>query len=188
MGSRGGGVKLVGAFGAGMILVYTTVGLAAAQIDTVIDVYLRPYAGIGYLLIAALLIGLSGWLILRPATFCTACAKPLKTSPSALGAFFAGIPGGLVNCPACAAIVTGFAASAAQLGRPLYSGAVMFALGSGHIAALIAGTWFFTRRWTPSARWQSVARRSAAGLLGLIAAYFLYLSYLNGLEPGPRLP
>ncbi len=181
-------MKLVAAFGAGMILVYTAVGLAAAQIDTVIDVYLRPYAGIGYLLVATLLLGMAGWLLLRPAAFCSACAKPLGTSPSALGAFFAGIPGGLVNCPACAAIVTGFAASAAQLGRPLYSGAVMFALGAGHIAVLIIGTWFLTRRWTPSARWQLFAQRSAAALLGLIAAYFLYLSFLNGLDTGPRLP
>ncbi len=31
-----------------------------ARIDTVIDVYLRPYAGISYVLIAALLLGLSG--------------------------------------------------------------------------------------------------------------------------------
>lgn len=188
VGGRGGGVKLVAAFGAGMILVYTAVGLAAAQIDKVIEVYLRPYAGIGYLLIATLLLGLSGWLLLKPAAFCTACAKPLKTSRTVLGAFLAGIPGGLVNCPACAAIVTGFAASAAQLGRPLYSGAVMFALGAGHIAVLVGGTWFFTRRWTPSARWRLLAQRSAAGLLGLIAAYFLYLSFLNGLGTGPRLP
>lgn len=189
VGARGGGVRLVAAFGAGMILVYTAVGLAAGQIDTVIDDYLRPYAGIGYLLIAALLLGLAGWLVLRPAAFCTACAQPLKkTSPSVLGAFLAGIPGGLVHCPACAAIVTGVAASAAQLGRPIYSGAVMFALGAGHIAVLLTGTWFFTRRWTASARWRRLAQRSAAGLLILIAAYFLYLGRLNGFDTGPRLP
>lgn len=76
----------------------------------------------------------------------------------------------------------------AQLGRPLYSGAVMFALGAGHITVLIAGTWFFTRRWAPSARRQLLAQRSAAALLGLIAAYFLYLSCLTGLDIGPRLP
>jgi cytochrome c biogenesis protein CcdA len=188
VGGRGAGVKLVAAFGAGMILVYTAVGFAAGQIDTVIDDYLRPYAGIGYLLIAALLLGLAGWLLYRPAAFCTACAKPLKTSPTVLGAFLAGIPGGLVNCPACAAVVTGVAASAAQLGRPLYSGAVMFALGAGHIAVLVAGTWFVTRRWTPSARWRRLGQRSAAVLLILIAAYFLYLGRLNGFDTGPRLP
>ena len=107
VGGRSSGVKLVAAFGAGMILVYTAVGLAAGRIDAVIEGFLLPYAGIGYLLIAALLLGLSGWLLFRPAAFCTACAKPLKANPTVLGAFLAGIPGGFVNCPACAAIVTG---------------------------------------------------------------------------------
>jgi len=187
VGGRSSGVKLVAAFGAGMILVYTAVGLAAGRIDAVIEGFLLPYAGIGYLLIAALLLGLSGWLLFRPAAFCTACAKPLKANPTVLGAFLAGIPGGFVNCPACAAIVTGVAASAAQLGKPFYSGAVMFSLGVGHIAVLVFGTWLVTRRWTPSARWRQLAQRLAAVLLVLVAAYFLYLSSLSGFRPGPRL-
>lgn len=188
LGARGLGVKVVAAFGAGMMLVYTIVGFAAGQIDQVIDGLLAPYAGIGYLILGGLLAALAAWLAFKPAAFCTSCAQPLSKNRTLVGAFIAGIPGGFVNCPACAAIVTGVAASASQLGSPWYSGAVMFALGAGHVAVLVIGTWFLTRRWQPTAKWLRIFQTVSAAMLGIIAVYFFYLSSLSGVQPGPRLP
>lgn len=178
---------MVAAFGAGLVVVYTVVGVAAGQIDHVVEGILRPYSGIGYVLIAAVLVGLAGWLLLRPAAFCSSCTRPAAKSTTTLGAFALGIPGGFVNCPACAAVVTGIAASAAKLGNPLYSGAVMFALGVGHVAVLVTATWFLTKRWPPPARWLRWFQFAAAAGLLLVAAYFFYLGYVGGLGTGPRL-
>lgn len=179
---------MVAAFGAGLIVVYTIVGVAAGQIDRVIEGILRPYAGLGYLIIGIVLVGLAGWLLLRPAGFCSVSARPAAKSPTVLGAFALGVPGGFVNCPACAAIVTGVAASAAKLGNPVYSGAIMFSLGVGHVAVLIAATWFLTQHWPPSARWLRWFQSAAAVLLLIVAGYFFYLAWIGGLDTGPRLP
>ena len=188
LGARGAGVKMAAAFGAGLIVVYTVVGVAAGQIDLVVEGILRPYAGIGYLGIGTVLVGLAGWLFIKPAAFCAACSRSPAKSPTLLGAFALGVPGGFVNCPACAAVVTGIAASAAKLGNPIYSGAVMFALGVGHVAVLVIATWFLTKRWPPSARWLRWFQSGTAVLLLLVAAYFFYLGYVGGLGIGPRLP
>lgn len=178
---------MVTAFGAGLILVYTVVGVTAGQIDQVIEGIFRPYAAIGYLVIATMLAGLAGWLLLKPAAFCSSCTRSPARSTTTLGAFAIGVPGGFVNCPACAAVITGIAASAAKLGNPVYSGAVMFALGVGHVAVLVTATWFLTKRWPPPARWLRWFQSAAAAVLLMVAAYFFYLAYVGGLSTGPRL-
>lgn len=52
LGGGLGGTRIVAAFGAGMVAVYTLVGLAASRVDELTERVLRPYAGMGYLLLA----------------------------------------------------------------------------------------------------------------------------------------
>gem|GEM_PF-6081065 len=186
-GASGGGVKLTAAFGAGLIAVYTAVGILAGRLDQIVEEVLRPYAGVGYLVLGVVLAAFAGWLLLKPAAFCTACALPARRNPTTFGAFMAGIPAGFVNCPACAAIITGVAASAAMLHNPFYGGAVMFALGLGHALVFVGLTWFLTKGWKPSPRALGILQKVSAILLLGIAAYFFYLASVQGVKPGPRL-
>lgn len=188
VGSKGTGVRVVAAFGAGMIIVYTLIGVTASQLDRVVDGLMRPYAGFAYLILGGLILLLGVWQFFAPGRFCRPCELPAPRNPTVLGAFVAGIPGGFVNCPACAAVVTGVAGSAAVLGNPLYSGAVMLSMGLGHVAVLVGATWFLTKRWAPSARWLALAQRASAITLVLVAIYMFYSASLEGLTPGPRLP
>lgn len=188
VGAKGAGVRMAGAFGAGMIVVYTLVGLAAGSVDEVTDRILRPYAGPGYVVLGLLLVVLAGFLLLRPKIFCTACALPAKRNPTILGAFLAGIPGGFVNCPACAGIVLGIAASAARVGNPLYSGTVMLALGAGHAAVLTGVVWLITNRRRPSPRVLGVLQKLAALLLLGVALWFFRQASFEGLAPASKLP
>lgn len=90
LGARGAGVRMVAALGAGLIFVYSIVGVAAGQIDRVVEGILRHYAGTGYVVIGIVLVGLGGWLLLRPAAFCAACNRPPRRSSTTLGAFAIG--------------------------------------------------------------------------------------------------
>lgn len=187
VGAKGAGVRVTAAFGAGMVVVYTLVGLFAGRVDAVTDGILRPYAGIGYAVLGLILLALGAFVLTRPTSFCSACALPLRRNPTVFGAFLAGIPGGFVNCPACAGIVLGVASSSATLGNPLYSGAVMLALGAGHAAVLTGLVWLITSKRSPSPRLLRMLRRGVGVLLVGMAVYFFWLAHLQGLRPGPRL-
>ena len=49
LAARGGAIKVAAAFGAGMVVVYTAVGVVAERVDDLTESILRPYSGIGYL-------------------------------------------------------------------------------------------------------------------------------------------
>lgn len=187
LGARGAGVRVAAAFGAGMVVAYTALGVVAGRVDQVNRAVFRPYASVGYIVLATVLLGVAAFLLLRPSAFCAACAKPAKRNPTMLGAFLAGIPGGFVNCPACAGVVLGVAASAAVLGNPFYSSTVMFALGVGHAAVLTGLAWLITRNRRFSLGWLSGLRVVAALVLVAIAAYFFWVGVQQGFGPGPRL-
>lgn len=187
LAARGGAIKVAAAFGAGMVVVYTAVGVVAARIDDLTESVLRPYAGIGYLVLGVLVASLALFLLLRPSSFCSACALPARKNVTMLGAFLAGVPAGLVNCPACSGVVLGVAASAASFGNAIYSTAVMLALGVGHAGVLVGFVWFLTKGWSlPEYKLRIAQRVTAVFLLG-VAAYFFYLSSIQGLRPGFRL-
>lgn len=188
VGSRGAGVRTSAAFGAGIVVVYTAVGFAAGRVDEVTEEILQPYAGIGYVVLGMVLLAIAGFLLVRREAFCAACERPAKRNPTLLAAFLAGLPGGFVNCPACAGIILGAAASAAKIGNPLYSGAVMGALGVGHAFVLTGIVWLITNGRTPSPRTVRVLQAVAAVVLILGAAYFFRQASLVGVQPGPRLP
>lgn len=188
-GAKGAGVRMTAAFGAGMVVVYTAVGFAAGQVDKVTTKFLRPYSGIGYVVLGIVLIGIGGFLLARQKTFCSACALPTRRNPTLLGAFLAGIPGGFVNCPACAGIVLGIAAASATVGNPAYSAAVMFGLGAGHAVMLTALMWWAVGKRTISTSFIRFLRPFSAVLLLGVGLYFLWLAKINGLDPTvARLP
>ncbi|MGH2759291.1 MAG: cytochrome c biogenesis protein CcdA, partial [Actinomycetota bacterium] len=188
LGAKGAGVRMTAAFGAGMVVVYTGVGVVAGQVDVVTNTFLRPYSGIGYLVLGVVLVAIAAFVLTRPSAFCAACELPARRSPTHIGAFFAGIPAGLVNCPACAGIVLGIAASAATFGNPFYSAAVMFALGLGHAAMLTALMWWLVGKRALD-RVARFLRPAGAVMLAGIAVYFFWLAKINGLDPTQaRLP
>lgn len=180
-------VPLAAAFGAGLLLVYTVVGILASRIDALVESVFKPWAGWGYLVIGIILAVFGGALLLRPSAFCLACAKPAKRNPTLMGAFVAGIPAGFVNCPACAGIVTGVAAASAMIGNPLYSTAVMFSFGAGHAVALVTLAWLVTRHVSPSARLLRILRPVVAVAFFAGGAWFLWAALGWGLGTGPRL-
>jgi cytochrome c biogenesis protein CcdA len=184
LAAQGAAVKLTAAFGGGMVLVYTLVGVLAGRLDELVEGILRPYSGIGYLLLGLLILGFALWLMFRPSAFCASCESAPRQSSTIIGAFVAGIPGGFVNCPACAAIITGVAASSATLGNPLYSGVVIFALGAGHAGLLVGLMWFVTKGWTPPNRLMRGTRIALGVILIALAGYFFYLASVEGLSPG----
>lgn len=187
LGTSRGALKMTGAFGAGMVVVYALVGYLFGIIGSEIEEFLRSYAGIGYLILGLALSGLALFLLVKPNAFCSACAMPTKKNTTMLGAFLAGIPAGFVNCPACAGVVLGVAASAAELGNPLYGGTVMLALGVGHAGMLVGITHLITKGWEPRQRTLRILQRVLALLILALAAYFFYLASVHGLRPGPRL-
>lgn len=187
LAARDGAVKVAAAFGAGMVLVYTGVGVVAGRIDELTESILRPYAGIGYLILGTLISAFALFLLVRPSAFCAACAMPTRRSVTALGAFLAGIPAGLVNCPACAGVVIGVAASAAAFGNTIYSALVMLAFGIGHAGLLVGLVWFITKGWSLSPRVLRVSQRLTSFFLLGIAAYLFYLATIQGIRPGFRL-
>lgn len=182
------GVKLGAAFSAGLLISYIFVGVFAASVSKVTAGFLRPYAGIGYLVLGTALLAMGAWLLFKPDSFCTACTSGSKRRFATLGAAFAaGVPAGFVNCPACSGVVLGIATSSAELGSGLYSTAVMTSLGLGHGAALVAATYFVTKGWRPQGRWGSWAKAAAGISLMAMAAYFLFLVSIEGLAPRPKL-
>lgn len=181
---------LAGAFGAGLVVVYGLVGLVAGSVGDVVADLLAPGSGIAYTILAAGVGGVGLVQLLRPATVCTACEKPGGRRASLLGAFGLGVPAGLVNCPACAGVITGVAASSAALGNVPYSVAVMTALGVGHAAALVAMTWLLVTNWSwpPSPRVLDRTRRISGIVLLAVAGFFLWRAALVGIAPERWLP
>jgi cytochrome c biogenesis protein CcdA len=175
------------AFGAGLVLVYALLGVGAARIDTLTESFLRPRAGIAYLVLASLLLVFGSFLLIRPHSFCAFCAGHRSRNLTVTGAFLAGLPAGFVNCPACAGIVTGVAGSSVVLGSPLYSIAVMLALGLGHALVVVVAAVFLTKGWNPQGRSARVAQRTVGVALIGLAAYFSWLAWINGFGSGPRL-
>lgn len=186
LGSRGAGVKQAAAFGAGLAVVYGFVGFFVGRLDQVAEEIMRPYGGIAYLALGVMLAGLGVFMGLRPKQFCARCAVPARRNLTVMGAFAAGIPAGFVNCPACAGIVFGVAASAATLG-PIYAGIVMLSLGVGHLLLLVALAWWVTKGWSPSPKMLLRLQRLGAIMLIALAVYFVRSALVVGLVPGPRL-
>jgi cytochrome c biogenesis protein CcdA len=182
-GARASGLVL--ALGAGVTAVYASLGLVTGQLERVIRDLMGAWSGVGYVLLAAVAAigGLA--LLVRPVTSCRVLRSRELGGP---GAFALGIPLGIVNCPACAGVITGVAVAAATRGSVAYSVLVMVALGVGHTLALLLVSQLAVGVARPLVRRTETVQRLGGGLLLASAGFFLLQVALRGTTVGPTLP
>ncbi len=173
------------ALGGGITLVYALLGLLTGQLEWVINEVLGAWSGIGYIVLA-LGAGTGGLLLLlRPTVTCGVLRRPASGTPAALAL---GVPLGIVNCPACAGIITGVAVSAGMLGSTVYSVLVMVALGVGHTLTLIVLSGLSLNVAREGLRTTTAIKRLGGVLLLAGAAFFLFQANLRGLSVSQTMP
>ena len=170
--------------GAGLTVVYASLGLVVGQLDRIIREVLGAWSGVGYVVLAVL-IGVGGAvMVLRPAASCRVIARPPTGAP---GAFLVGVPLALLNCPACAGLITGVAVSSGVLGSTAYSVLIMAALGVGHTLTLLVVSRLARTTLRPVLG--SVGMQRLGGVLLLaVAGFFVLQASLGGTEVGATLP
>lgn len=181
---RGSALVLV-AMGAGITVVYASLGFLTGQLERVISEVLGAWSGLGYVALAVSAAGGGLFLLLRPNATCRTLVRAPRGGPAA---FLVGVMLGVVNCPACAGIITGVAVSAAALGSTTYSVLVMVALGVGHTLTLLLVSRLslnVVREAAPSA---TAMQRTGGVLLLLSAAFFVFQIQAGGIAVAPTLP
>jgi cytochrome c biogenesis protein CcdA len=181
---RGGGV--VAGATAALVVVYGALGAVAGSIDHVVRGVLGPRTGAASAALAGLLLIVGVVLMVRPAAAC----RLRSTAATSTSGWLLGIPLALVNCPACAGIITGIAVSAAASGSSTYTVVVMATLGLGHGLALLFVAWLTTARWRPTPAQQLAVQRVGAAVLLAVGAYYAWQATVLGpaVAPGPTLP
>jgi cytochrome c biogenesis protein CcdA len=173
------------ALGAGITVVYAALGLLTGQLDRIIREVLGAWAGIGYLTLAGLATAGGLLMLTRPAATCRVLSRPPSGAPAA---FLVGVPLGIVNCPACAGVITGAAVSAGALGSTTYSVAIMTALGVGHTLTLLLVSRLSLNALGAMARSATTIQRVGGVLLLLSAAFFLFQGTTLGTGTDPVMP
>jgi cytochrome c biogenesis protein CcdA len=173
------------ALGAGITVVYAALGLLTGQLDRIIREVLGAWAGIGYLTLAGLATAGGLLMLIRPAATCRVLSRPPSGAPAA---FLVGVPLGIVNCPACAGVITGAAVSAGALGSTTYSVAIMTALGVGHTLTLLLVSRLSLNALGAMARSATTIQRVGGVLLLLSAAFFLFQGTTLGTGTDPVMP
>jgi cytochrome c biogenesis protein CcdA len=173
------------ALGAGITVVYASLGLLTGQLDRIVREVFGAWAGIGYLSLAALATAGGLLMLTKPAATCRVLSRPPSGAPAA---FLVGVPLGIVNCPACAGVITGAAVSAGALGSTTYSVAVMTALGVGHTLTLLFVSRLSMNAVGAMARSATTIQRVGGGLLLLSAAFFLFQGSTIGMGTDPMMP
>ena len=172
------------ALGGGITVVYASLGFVVSELDRIIREVLGAWTGWGYAALAAL-VGLAGVLmVVRPVASCRVLARPPTGAP---GAFLLGVPLGLINCPACAGVISGVAVSSGVLGSTAYSVAIMTALGVGHTLTLLVVSRLSATMLRPMVGSLGLQRFGGVLLLA-VAAFFVFQATAGGLEVGARLP
>lgn len=178
-------LRTVAWLGLGITVVYASLGLVVGDLDRVVRSFLGAWSGVGYVVLAVLLGAAGAWLIARPAAACRlVCSVPRRTGPAAA---LIGVPLGIVNCPACAGLITGIALAAAPGGR-LYAVIILAALGVGHTLALLGVTKLVVGGWLPVPRDPLTIQRVGGGLLVLTALWFTYQALGTGVAVTTTLP
>lgn len=173
------------ALGAGITVVYAGLGLLTGQLERVISEVLGAWSGVGYVALTLAAAGAGLALLLRPGATCRTLVRPPRGGPAA---FLAGVALGIVNCPACAGIITGVAVSAAAIGSTTYSVAVMTALGIGHTLTLLVVSRLSLNVVREAARSLTAVQRTGGVLLLLSAAFFAFQAAAGGTSVSPTLP
>jgi hypothetical protein len=172
------------ALGGGLTLVYASLGFVVGELDRIIREVLGAWTGLAYVGLAVV-VGVAGVaMIARPATACRILSRPPSGAPAA---FLLGVPLGIVNCPACAGVITGVAVSSGVLGSTAYSVAVMAALGVGHTATLLGVSRLSLNVARPLMGGVGLQRLGGALLLA-VAGFFVFQASIGGTTVGPRLP
>ena len=172
------------ALGAGLTVVYASLGFVVSELDRIIREVLGAWTGWGYAVLAVA-IGLAGAaMVVRPAASCRLLARPPTGAP---GAFLLGVPLGLINCPACAGVITGVAVSSGVLGSTAYSVAIMTTLGVGHTLTLLVVSRLSATMMRPLVGSLGLQRFGGVLLLA-VAGFFVFQASVGGLEVGTRLP
>jgi cytochrome c-type biogenesis protein len=182
---RAGSPSVLLALGAGITVVYASLGLLAGQLDRVVTDVFGAWAGAGHLVLAVALAGAGGVMLWRPAGSCRVWSSPRRGGP---GAFALGLVLGVVNCPACAGIITGVAVSAGVHGGVAYRVLVMAALGVGHTAALLLVSRFSRNAFRELSANVSVTQRIGGVLLLAAAGISIARVVAAGISVGPVLP
>jgi cytochrome c biogenesis protein CcdA len=175
---------LVVALGAGVTVVYASLGFVTGQLERIVRDVMGAWSGVGYVLLAVLAAAAGLALLLRPAGTCRTLRRPVG-GPAL---FLLGIPLGIVNCPACAGVITGVAVAAAALGSTAYSVLVMVALGVGHTLALVVVSRLAVNAAQPLLARAVTLQRVGGGLLLATALFFVLQVALRGTSVGPTLP
>jgi cytochrome c biogenesis protein CcdA len=178
-------LRILLALGAGITAVYGALGLLTGQLERVMREVLGAWAGVGYVALALVTAAGGLLLLLRPAATCRTLSAPPRGGPAA---FLVGIALGMVNCPACAGIITGVAVSASVLGSTPYSVAVMVALGLGHTLTLLLVSRLSLNVVREATRSDAAIQRVGGVLLLISAAFFLFQAQAGGLAVSPTLP
>lgn len=175
------GWTIVG-LGAGLTVVYASLGLLSGQLDWSSA---RSWAP-GRLRRLAIVAAAGGLLLLlRRTTSCRVLARPLTGAPAA---FLLGVPLGIVNCPACAGVITGVAVSAGVIGSTAYSTLVMAALGVGHTLTLLVVSKLSLNAAGEAIRSATGLQRLGGGLLLLCAVFFAFQASAMGTTIQTTLP
>jgi cytochrome c biogenesis protein CcdA len=177
--------RLVVALGAGVTAVYASLGLVTGQLERVVRDVMGAWSGVGYVFLAVLAAAGGIALLVRPAMSCRVLRTPPVGGPAA---FALGIPLGIVNCPACAGVITGVAVAAAAVGNVAYSVLIMTALGVGHTLALLFVSRLAVGAARPLIRRAETVQRIGGGLLLATAGFFVLQVALRGTSVGPTLP
>lgn len=177
--------RIVLALGAGLTLVYASLGLLTGQLERVISEVLGAWSGVGYVLLALATAAGGLLLLLRPNATCRTMSRAPRGGPAA---FLVGIALGMVNCPACAGIITGVAVSASVLGSTTYTVAVMLALGVGHTLTLMFVSRLSLNVFREATRSLTAIQRIGGTLLLLSSAFFVFQALAGGVGTGPTLP
>lgn len=186
-GDRAGGTAtwpIVG-LGGGITLVYATVGLLSGELERFVREVLGAWSGVGYVVLAVGAAAGGALLLARPAASCRVLTRPPTGAPTA---FLLGVPLGIVNCPACAGVITGVAVSATALGSTTYSVVVMAALGVGHTLTLLLVSRLSLNALGELVRSPTAFQRIGGGLLLLSAAFFAWQALAVGTTVAPTLP
>lgn len=171
--------------GAGLTAVYASLGLLVDQLEAVIRDQLGAVAGVGYALLAVVAAGAGVALLRRPTATCRRLVSPTLARG---GAFGLGALLGLVNCPACAGIITGVAVSAGIGGGTWYRVGVMAALGVGHTVTLLVASQLSLAITRDLTRSTTAAARIGGALLLVSAGYFVFQLTARGVAVAPTLP
>lgn len=175
------------ALGAGITVVYASLGFVTGTLDRVLREGFGAWSGVGYAALALVSIGTGIALLARPGLLCGRLgSRPVERGP--VGAFLVGLPLGAVNCPACAGVITGVALAAGATGSTLYAVAAMVALGAGHTVALWLASSLLLQPVRVLARDPSTVQRAGAILLLLAGAFYAWQALGTGIDVAPTLP